>query len=139
MFRSFVPAAFRNVVCAAMHCIQHPGVCTVKCLLLLAKDGGVSFLIFLSLVWVANIEKLIATFTCNQRTFMSNTAVSFNFTLIWSAHCLSLLGSPTSSQSLTDTPLARGDTAHLHRCCRLRSQPLFWSDPACWRTGVDHK
>ncbi len=70
---------------------------------------------------------------------MSHTAVSFNFTLIWSAHCLSLLGSSTSSQSLTDDPLASGDTAHLHRRCRLRSQPHFWLDPAFQRTGGDHK
>jgi hypothetical protein len=70
---------------------------------------------------------------------MSHTAVSFNFTLIWSAHCLSLLGSSTSSQSLTDDPLTSGDTAHLHRRCRLRSQPHFWLDPAFRRTGGDHK
>jgi hypothetical protein len=83
--------------------------------------------------------KIIATFTFNQSTFMSHTAVSFNFTLIWLAHCLSLLGSSTSSQSLTDDPLASGDTAHLHRRCRLRSQPHFWLDPAFRRTGGDHK
>jgi hypothetical protein len=46
--RPFVPAAFRNVVCAAMHCIHHPGVCMVNASYCWPKMG-VSFLILLAL------------------------------------------------------------------------------------------